>query len=462
MHPYDPALKVPPHSVEAEQSVIGGLLLQPDAYDRISSVVRPADFYNRQNRIIFTAVAGMLAHGEPVDALTLAEDLAATNQLEEAGGQAYIGALCVNMPSAANVRRYAEIVALRAADRNMITALIEAQDLMWEPGETLAKIERAQRMVADIELAKRGSGLVPASEGLIDVMETLRQRVEMGRAPGLSTGFTDLDSRLGGMQSGDLIIIAGRPSMGKSALAVQIAEHVAISGQVAAVFSLEMSSRQLLERAIAGVARVEHTHIRDGSINAEESAKIRDATRLLNGAKLFIEDTPALSATEISARLRTQKRKTGLALGVVDYLQLVPGEGENRNQEMGSITRALKSCAKSLDIPIVLLCQLSRKCEERTDKRPLLSDLRESGEIEQDADIVAMIYRDDYYHPESLAAGTAEIIVRKFRNGATGTTRLTFMPKFVRFENYAGPEFVTAAVEPRQRRQFHSYDKQFP
>lgn len=442
-------LRVPPHSVEAEQSVLGGLLLDNSTWDTVADRLRSEDFYRRDHQHIFAAIAELSARGEPSDAVTLAEHLAAKGLADETGGLAYLASLARDTPTAANIRAYADIVRERALLRNLIRVSGEiaasAYDSEGRPAAEL--VDEAERRVFEIaEQGRRtGSGFVALRDVLgatIDRLDMLHQ--SQGKLTGVSSGYADLDRMTAGLQPGDLIVVAGRPSMGKTTLALNIAENAAIgNGVPSAVFSMEMSREQLAFRMISSLGRVDQSHLRTGMFGDEDWARINSAIAQMKSAPIFIDDSGALTPTEVRARARRLKRERGLGLVVVDYLQLmqVAGTKENRATEISEISRSLKALAKELAVPVIALSQLNRSVEQRTDKKPVMSDLRESGAIEQDADLIMLIYREEVYEPETPRKGIADIIIAKQRNGPTGEVHLTFLGKYTRFENLATGDY---------------------
>jgi replicative DNA helicase len=442
-------LKVPPHSVEAEQAILGGLMLDNTAWDTVADIVSSGDFYRRDHKLIFTALGDLAERGEPGDAVTVSEFLEKRDELESAGGLAYLGSLVRGTPSAANVRAYAEIVRERAMLRDLIAAGGEIASNAFNPEGRPASelVDDAERRVFEIaERGKRrGSGFQSIKQilpGTIDRLDELYN--SDSEITGLPSGFDDLDRMTAGLQAGDLVIVAGRPSMGKTSFAMNIAEHAAIGvGVPTAVFSMEMSAEQLSFRLISSLGRVNQSHLRTGRFSDEDWTRINAAVTIMSQAKMFIDDTPAMSPTEIRARARRLKREHGLGLIVLDYLQLmkVAGNSENRATEISEISRSLKALAKELEVPVIALSQLNRGVEQRTDKRPVMSDLRESGAIEQDADVIAFIYRDEVYNKETMRKGIADIIIAKQRNGPTGEVPLTFLGEYTKFENFAPDSF---------------------
>jgi replicative DNA helicase len=437
------ALRLPPHSLEAEQSLLGGVMLDPSSWDQIADIVVTDDFYRADHKLIFTAIGQLADRDQPPDALTVSEYLDRQGDLAAAGGLPYLSQLVRDTPSAANVRAYARIVRERA----MLRQLIEiggaiAASAYDEEGRTVDElVDLAEQRVFDIadRGQRRGSGFIALKEILprsIDRLDVLSHTE--GDITGIPTGFTDMDEKTAGLQRGDLVIIAGRPSMGKTTLAMNIAENAAIAHRVpTAIFSMEMSAEQLSFRMIGSIGRVNQSHLRTGKLTDEDWSRIDSAVSIMSEAPLYIDDSPALSPTEVRARARRLKREHGLGLIVIDYLQLmqVAGTKENRATEISEISRSLKALAKELAVPVVALSQLNRSVEQRTDKKPVMSDLRESGAIEQDADLIVFIYREEVYEPDTPRRGIADIIIGKQRNGPIGEFRLTFLGEFTKFEN---------------------------
>ncbi|HYQ99140.1 MAG TPA: replicative DNA helicase [Casimicrobiaceae bacterium] len=451
--PDDPqldALKLPPHSLEAEQSVLGGLLLDNDAVDRVGDVIADADFYSDAHRHVYRAIVSLAAEGKPADVVTVAEALASAQKLDYVGGLSYLGALVANVPTAANIRHYAQIVRDRSILRQLAATAGDIADAAYNPLGKSAKevLDQAEAKVLHIaEQGARGAqqvapiGTLLAS--VVDRIETLYNRDDPSDVTGVPTGFSDLDRMTSGLQPGDLVVVAGRPSMGKTALALNMGEHVALAaGLPVVVFSMEMGAAQLALRLIGSVGRLDQHKLRTGRLAAEDWEKLTSALGRLNEAPILIDETPALNAIEVRSRARRLMKSYGkLGLVIVDYLQLMQATttGENRATEISEISRAMKSLAKELKVPVMALSQLNRSLEQRPNKRPVMSDLRESGAIEQDADVILFIYRDEVYNPETQDKGVAEIIVGKQRNGPIGTVRLTFLGEYTRFENFATP-----------------------
>jgi len=436
-------LRLPPHSVEAEQSLLGGLMLDQRAWDQVADAVVGDDLYRADHRLIFNAVAALVERSQPPDAVTVGEHLQRAGQLEAAGGMDYLARLTQETPSAANIRAYARIV----RDHALLRRLIEiggdiAASAHATEGLTASEVvDRAEQAVFEIAErgSRRGSGFVSLKQILpktIDRLDFLSHSTS--EITGVSTGFVEMDRMTAGLQRGELIIIAGRPSMGKSTLAVNIAEHAALGQKTpAAIFSMEMSAEQLSFRMLSSIGRIPQTRLRTGKLHDEDWPRVDSAVSMMSEAPIFIDDSGALTPTEVRARARRLKREHGLGLIVVDYLQLmqVSGTTENRATEISEISRSLKALAKELDLPVIALSQLNRSVEQRTDKRPVMSDLRESGAIEQDADLIMFIYREEVYERDTPRKGIADIIIAKQRNGPVGDIRLTFLGEFTKFEN---------------------------
>ncbi|ATD64761.1 replicative DNA helicase [Neisseria weixii] len=443
------ALALPPHSMEAEQSVLGGLLLENAAWDRIADVVTGEDFYRHEHRLIFRAIAMLVNESRPADVITVQEALERNDELEAAGGFNYLITLAQNTPSAANIRRYAEIVRERSIMRQLAEVGTEIARSAYNPqGRTADQLlDEAENKVFQIaeSTAKSKQGFLSMPDVLDEVVakiDMLYSRENPEEVTGISTGFIDLDKKTSGLQPGDLIIVAGRPSMGKTAFSINIAEHVAVEAQLpVAVFSMEMGAAQLVMRVLSSVGRVDQQVLKTGNLQDQHWLNFNEAVIKLTNAPMYIDETPGLTALELRARARRLARQFNGKLGliVIDYLQLMSGSGrsDNRASELGEISRSLKALAKELQVPVIALSQLSRTVEQRTDKRPMMSDLRESGAIEQDADLIMFMYRDEYYNPESPLKGLAECIIGKHRNGPTGKVHLTWMGQFTKFDNAA-------------------------
>jgi replicative DNA helicase len=442
------AVRTPPHSVEAEQSVLGGLLLDNSAWDRIADRISADDFYRHDHRLIFQQIARLIDQSKPADTVTVFEALQVAGQAADCGGLGYLNSLAQNTPSAANIRRYAEIVRERAILRRLVTVGDEIAVSALEPQGRDAKqiLDEAEGKVFRIaeQGARDRAGFVklePLLTRVVERIQELFERASGSDVTGVPTGFADLDNKTCGLQPGDLVIIAGRPSMGKTALALNIGEHVAIDlGMPVAVFSMEMGAAQLALRMLGSVGRIDQQRLRTGRLTDEDWPRLSEAIERMHAAPLYIDETPALNALELRARARRLAREyKQLGLIVVDYLQLMSASalGENRATEISEISRSLKALAKELKVPVVALSQLNRTVEARTDKRPVMSDLRESGAIEQDADVILFIYRDEVYNPDSSDKGVAEVIIGKQRNGPIGKVNLRFGGQFTRFDNLA-------------------------
>jgi replicative DNA helicase len=449
-------VRTPPHSVEAEQAVLGGLMLESSAWDNVADVVRATDFYRPDHRTIFDAIGALAGNGKPCDVVTVSEQLERIGELGNAGGLAYLGQLAQDTPTAANVRAYADIVRERSLLRQLISAGTDiATSVFNNEGETARElVDKAEQKVFEIaEEGFRGrDGAVPVRTllpGLIDLIDQWHTNPDAMR--GLPTGFADFDKLTGGLRPGDLIVVAGRPSMGKTTLAVNMAEYAAVNPKIrssVAIFSMEMPSEQVLTRMLASVGGVPLNSIRSGRISDEDWSRITSATSQLSESKIFIDETPALTPTDLRARARRIKREHGLSLVVVDYMQLmqVPGTKENRATEIAEISRGLKALAKELAVPVIALSQLNRSVEQREHKKPVMSDLRESGAIEQDADMILLIYREEVYDKNTTKKGIAEIDLAKHRNGEIGTFLLTFQGQYTRFVNYAPDSYADGVL----------------
>ena len=440
------ALKVPPHSVEAEQSVLGGLMLDNDAWFNVAEVVMASDFYRAQHTIIFEAMTDLSGENQPLDALTVSERLQAKGMLDKAGGIAYLAELTESTPGASNVVAYAHIVRELSTLRQLIGAANRIAESAFardgRPSEEL--LDLAEQEVFQISEGRiKGGGpesIVPLLGRAVEKMETLYKT--RGAITGIPTGFDDLDKMTAGLQPADLVIVAGRPSMGKTSFAMNMAEHAVMESDRGAVlvFSMEMPSDALLLRMLSGLGRIDQTRMRTGDMHEDDWPRFTSAVAQLKDKPLYIDDTPALTPNDLRTRARRVSRESGgLSLIVVDYLQLmrIAGKVENRTNEIAEISRSLKSIAKEMGCPVIALSQLNRSLESRTDRRPVMSDLRESGGIEQDADLILFIYRDEVYNEESPDKGTAEIIVGKQRNGPIGKVRLSFIGNLTKFENLA-------------------------
>lgn len=445
-------VRTPPHSIEAEQAVLGSLMLDTSAWDQVADMVRAKDFYRRDHRLIFEAIGTLASNGKPCDVVMVSEQLSRVGELENAGGIAYLSTLARDTPTAANVRAYAELVRERSLLRQLIEAGTEIASSAFNTEGHSARelVDRAEQKV--FEIAEAGFGgrdgavavraMLPA---LIDKIDEWHSNPDALR--GLPTGFTDFDKITGGLRPGDLIIVAGRPSMGKTTLAINMAEYAAVHPDrraSVAIFSMEMPSEQLMTRMLSSLGSVHLANLRSGRVSDDDWVRITSATAQLSDAKIFIDETPGLTPTDLRARARRVKREHGLDLVVVDYLQLmqVPGTKENRATEISEISRGLKALAKELSIPVIALSQLNRSVEQREHKKPVMSDLRESGAIEQDADIILLIYREEVYDKNTTKKGIAEIDIAKHRNGEIGTFLLTFQGMYSRFANYAPDSYA--------------------
>jgi len=441
-------LRVPPHSVEAESSVLGGLLLDNSAWDRVGDLVSADDYYRHEHQLIFSAIAVLINANKPADVITVFEQLQSQGKADEVGGLPYLNSLAQYVPSAANIRRYAEIVRERAILRKLISVSDDIATQAFNPkGKAVANIlDEAEQKIFNI--GEEGSRMKQGFQSMDSLVVDLLDRVQdMADNPnditGVPTGFIDLDRMTAGLQPGDLVVLAARPSMGKTAFAINIAEHVALNeGLPVAVFSMEMGAAQLAVRIVGSIGRINQGHLRTGKLTDDEWPRLTEAIERLRTVSLHIDETPGLTPSELRANARRLARQCGkLGLIVVDYLQLMSGtssDGDNRATELGEISRGLKMLAKELQCPVIALSQLNRSVEQRTDKRPMMSDLRESGAIEQDADIIMFIYRDEYYTKDACKEpGVAEIIIGKQRNGPTGTVKLAFLNMLTRFESLA-------------------------
>jgi replicative DNA helicase len=441
-------LRIPPHSIEAESSVLGGLLLDNGAWDRMGDLLVDGDFYRHEHKLIYAAIGGLINASKPADVITVYEQLQNLGKADEIGGLVYLNSLAQYVPSASNIRRYAEIVRERSILRKLVSASDEIATNAFNPqGKAVDKIlDEAEQKIFNI--GEEGTRMKQGFQSMDALVVDLLDRVtEMAENPnditGVRTGFYEFDKMTSGLQPGDMIVLAARPSMGKTSLAINIAEHVALDeGLPVAVFSMEMGAAQLAVRIVGSIGRIDQGHLRTGKLTDEEWPRLTEAIEKLRTVSLHIDETPGLSTSELRANARRLARQYGrLGLIVVDYLQLMSTSSsgdENRATAVGEISRGLKMLAKELKCPVIALSQLSRGVESRTDKRPMMSDLRESGAIEQDADIIMFIYRDDYYNKESKEPGVAEVIISKHRNGPTGTVKLAFLKPLTKFENLVG------------------------
>ncbi|MBX3608089.1 MAG: replicative DNA helicase [Piscinibacter sp.] len=443
-------LRIPPHSIEAEQSVLGGLLLDNSAWDRAGDLLTDSDFYRYEHRLIYQAIGGLVNATKPADVITVFEQLQSLGKAEDCGGLVYLNALAQSVPSAANLRRYAEIVRERAVLRKLVATADEiATDAFNPQGRAVSEIlDDAEGKIFRIgeEGSRSKQGFQSMDQLVVQLIDRVNELHENGaeEVTGVRTGFYDLDRMTAGLQPGDLIVLAARPSMGKTAFALNIGEHVAVNeGLPVVVFSMEMGAAQLALRMVGSLGRIDQSNLRTGRLRDDEWSRLSEAVEKLGKVSMYIDESPGLTPSELRARARRQARQCGqLGLIVVDYLQLMSGSGgsseENRATVIGEISRGLKGLAKELKCPVIALSQLNRSVETRTDKRPMMSDLRESGAIEQDADVIMFIYRDEYYTKEACKEpGVAEIIIGKQRNGPTGTVKLTFLKPLTKFDNLA-------------------------
>ncbi|MCM2130156.1 replicative DNA helicase [Larsenimonas rhizosphaerae] len=439
-------IKVPPNSLEAEQSVLGGLMLDNSAWDTVSELLIADDFYRFEHRFIFNAMTRLAEESRPLDAITLSESLESHDQLSKVGGLSYLAELARNTPSASNIRAYADIVRERATLRKLIQSANQIAEGAFNPqGKTADElVNEAERLVFQIaESRPKFGGPIGMSQLLTRAVDRIDELFSLkGTMTGISTGFRDLDEMTSGLQPSDLVIVAGRPSMGKTTFAMNLVEHAVVSGDKAvAVFSMEMPADQLMLRMVSSLGRIDQTRVRTGQLEDEDWPRLTSAVNLLKDKQLYVDDTPALSPNEMRARVRRLAREAdGIGLIMIDYLQLmqVPGLSENRTAEISEISRSLKGLAKEFQCPVVALSQLNRSLEQRPNKRPVMSDLRESGAIEQDADVIAFVYRDEVYNKDNPDnKGLAELIIGKQRNGPIGTVHMAFIGKYTRFEDLA-------------------------
>jgi replicative DNA helicase len=447
-------IKLPPHSVEAEQSVLGGLLLESSALDKIADLINDSDFYRKEHRLIYQQIVRLSELAKPIDVITVAEALEIAGKLNEVGGLSYLGGLAQNVPSAANVRRYGEIVRERSIMRKLVEVGSDISSSAYNPtGRDAAQLlDEAEKKVFEIaEAGSRGKqgfmSMPPLLTQVVERIETLYGRDNSSDVTGTATGFSDLDRMTSGLQPGDLVIVAGRPSMGKTAFSINIAENVALDSKLpVAIFSMEMGGSQLVMRMLGSVGKLNQHDLRTGKLQDDDWGRLTHALGKLNDAPIFIDESAALSALELRARSRRLHRQHGgLGLIVVDYIQLMSSNAgkasENRATEISEISRSLKALAKELHVPVIALSQLNRSLEQRPNKRPVMSDLRESGAIEQDADLILFIYRDEVYNSDSPDKGKAEIIIGKQRNGPIGKVELAFRGEYTRFDNLASGSY---------------------
>ena len=441
------SIKLPPYSIEAERSVVGGLMLDPEAWEKVSELVIADDFYRPEHQSIFAVIARLADESEPIDVVTIGERLDKRGDLESIGGMTYLIEVAEATPSSSNIASYADIVRERSVLRRLISTTNEISSRAFQPeGMTAAEVlDEAERKIFQIAEGgeKKGGPRIAADilSATVDKIDELYH--QEGAITGLSTGFTDLDDMTAGMQKSDLIIVAGRPSMGKTTFAMNLVENATmITDKPVVVFSLEMPSEQLMMRMLSSLGRIDQTRMRSGQLIQEDWDKLMSAVKMLKDRKLFIDDTAGISPTEMRSRVRRIAREHGdggVAMIMIDYLQLmqIPGYTEGRTNEISEISRSLKALAKEMECPVVALSQLNRSLENRPNKRPVNSDLRESGAIEQDADVISFVYRDEVYHEDTPHKGIAEIIIGKQRNGPIGTCRLAFVGKYTRFEDLA-------------------------
>lgn len=436
----DALKRVPPQSLDAEESVLGGVLLDSHALDRVVELMREEDFYRESHRKIFRAMIALSERGEPIDLITLTDVLRSKGELQAVGGATYLAEMQEKIPSAANIAHYAKIVREKALLRGLINVCQEIAGRCYSgPDEIDQFLDEAERLIYDVSEKRARPAFLKIGDMIMDtikLVERLYEKKEL--VTGVATGFLDLDSKTAGLQPSDLVIVAARPSMGKTAFVLNVAQYAALHGNVpVAIFSLEMSKEQLVMRMLCSEARVDNAKVRTGYLGERDFPRLAMAAGRLSDAPIYIDDTPGQNVLEMRAKARRLKREANIGLLIIDYLQLMRGFAqENRTQELSEISRSLKSLAKELNIPVIALSQLNRQVELRADKRPIMSDIRESGSIEQDADVIMFIYRDEVYKQDSQDEGIAEIIIGKQRNGPTGTVRLTFRREYTRFENF--------------------------
>lgn len=443
-------LRTPPYSLEAEQAVLGGLILDNSAWDKVADKLNENDFHLFDHRLIFRAIDELVQKRQPFDVLTLSDMLRQKDEISDSNVLAYLGTLAHDTPSAANIQAYAEIVREKSVLRQLVQVGtdIATSGISTEGKDINQLLDEAEQKIFQISdrSAQAGQGFTNIKSLLKTTVEQIDELFERGdHITGIPSGFDEYDEKTAGLQDGELIIVAGRPSMGKTSFAMNIVEYAALrTNACVAIFSMEMPGRSLTMRMLSSMGRIDQQRIRTGKLNDDDWPRLTSAVSMLSEAKLFIDDSAALSPTELRARARRLKREHDLSLIVVDYLQLmkISGTSENRATEISEISRSLKALAKELNVPVIALSQLNRSLEQRTDKRPVMSDLRESGAIEQDADLIVFIYRDEVYNEDSPDEGTAEIIVAKQRNGPIFKTRLTFLGQYTRFENYV-PEIYS-------------------
>lgn len=434
--------KIMPHDLSAERSVLGSMLMDVRAVDSALEILTPEDFYAKSNGLVFEAMRDIHTQGRPIDPVTLSSKLKEKNAPDELSGIDYIKELLDSVPTSANVKYYAGIVHEKSTFRNLIKCCEDIAADCYKGNESLDSVmERTEKDIFNLVRSGKSEDFIPVSEIVISALSKIEEAAKTkGGITGLSTGFTDLDIMTTGLQKSDFLLIAARPSMGKTAFALSLLDYVVCrKNKSAAIFSLEMSKEQLINRLFAMEARIDAQKIRSGELNEEEWESLMESAELIGSSSLIIDDTPGISATELRSKCRKYKLEHDISLVVIDYIQLMSSgmRTESRQQEISDISRSLKSLARELDIPVIALSQLNRSVETRSDHRPMMSDIRESGAIEQDADVIMFLYRDDYYNPETEERNVAEVIIAKQRNGPTGTIKLTWQPKYTRFVNMA-------------------------
>lgn len=454
MHPNEPILKLPPHSIEAEQSLIGGLLIDNSAIDQVANV-KPGHFYRGAHQKVFRCITNLIREGQIADIVSVSDALKGDD--DECCRINYLIDVANSTPSSANIGQYARIIIEHALERQLLLASNEIAAIAHDVTRRASdKLNSAQSLI--MSLSENASLREPRliRDVMVDVIDEM-QRIQSGKDVGIKTGLVDLDRALsGGLHQGDMIILAGRPSMGKTSLGVQIAQNCATNGHVALVMSMEMTAAQIGARMVSSFSRVPLDTVLHGNLMEEDADRVEHAISLLSDVRIVIDDQPALTVMDVLSKARSCRRRHGLDLVVIDYLQLMQGEGDNRNAELEIISRGLKSMARELNVPVIALSQLSRKCEDRTNKRPVMSDLRDSGALEQDADVVMFIYRDEVYNEESSDRGTAEILIRKNRQGPVGMVRLTYQGHLTRFDNcdYHQSRNTVVEIKPKMKRRY--------
>lgn len=431
--------RIPPHSIEAEQAVLGALLLAPESFATVAEILKPSDFYGEGHREIYRTLQELAEAGKPIDLVTVTEALKQRDLLEKVGGASYLASLAGAVPTAANVGYYAQIVAEKGLLRGLIGSCTQLVARAYDEGVDSERLfDEAEQMIMEMSVRRQSRSFRSLKDLLVSTLEQIEQMyINKGAAIGLATGFDALDRMTLGMQPSDLILLAARPSMGKTSLGLNIARNVAMNGVPVAIFSLEMSGDQVVQRLLCAEALIDQHRLRTGRLTEDDWTRLLQAATRLSDAPIYIDDTPAISLLELRSKARRLKIEHGIGFLVIDYLQLMQlgRRAENRVQEISEISRFLKSLARELEIPVLALSQLSRAVEQRMDKIPMLSDLRESGSLEQDSDVVLFIYRDEYYNPDSEKKGIADIIIAKQRNGPTGTVELAFLKEFTKFAN---------------------------